>query len=81
MMERMWSKGNTPPLLMKMQTCAATLEIGMAISWKIGNQSILRPSYTTSGHIPEVCSIVPQIHLLNYVHSTFIHNNQNLEIA
>ena len=32
MMDRMESKGNTPPLLVEMQTCAATLEISVAVS-------------------------------------------------
>ena len=35
---RMWSKGNTPPLLVGMQTCTTTLEKKM-FSQKIGNSS------------------------------------------
>ena len=38
-----------------------------------------RPSSIALGHIPKGCSIIPQGHLLNYVHSSIIHNNQNLE--
>jgi hypothetical protein len=29
------------------------------------------------GHIPKRCATITQRHLLNYVHSSFIHNNQN----
>ena len=32
MLERMWSKENTHPLLMGKKTCATTLEISVAIS-------------------------------------------------
>jgi hypothetical protein len=31
---RMWSKGNTPPLLAGEQTCTANLEINMVVSQK-----------------------------------------------
>ena len=32
MLERMWGEGNTHPLLLGMQTCAATVEISVAVS-------------------------------------------------
>ena len=79
MLERKWSKGITPPLLVGMQTCTTTLEISMAVSQKIGTQSTSRPSNITPGHIPKGCTIIQQRHLLNYVHSSIVHNNQNLE--
>ncbi|KAL6041517.1 hypothetical protein STEG23_029405, partial [Scotinomys teguina] len=44
-----------------------------------GIQSSSRPSYTTLEHIPKECSIIRQGHMLNYIHSSIIHNNQNLE--
>ena len=34
----MWSKGNTHPLLLGMQTCATTLEISVAVSQETGTQ-------------------------------------------
>ena len=34
-LERIWGKGNTPSLLVGVQTCTATLEINMVISQKI----------------------------------------------
>ena len=38
MLKRMWGKGNTPPLVVGVQTCTATLEINMVVSQKIENQ-------------------------------------------
>ena len=69
MLERMWSKGNTPPLLVRMQTCTTTLETSLAISQNIGNQPTSWPSNATLRHIPKACSIMPQGHLFNYVHT------------
>ncbi|KAL6037808.1 hypothetical protein STEG23_009132 [Scotinomys teguina] len=79
MLERMWSKRNTSPLLVGMQIGTTTLESSMANSQKIGNHSSSRPSHTTLGHIPKECPVIPQGHMLNYVHSSTICNNQNLE--
>ena len=50
MLEMRWSKRNTPPLLVGMQTYTTTLEISMVISQKIVNQPTSRPSNTTLGH-------------------------------
>ena len=36
MLERMWSNGNTHPLLVGMQTCTITLKISMVVSHKMG---------------------------------------------
>ena len=77
MLKRMWNKGNTPPLLVGMQTCANTLEIHMVVSQKIGNQFTSGPSNTTLGHILKVCSTILQGHLLNYIYSSIICNSQN----
>ena len=79
MLERMWSKGNTPALLVGVQTGTATVEISMAITQKIRTQSTLRPSNITFGHISKGGTPIPQGHILNYVHSSMIRNNQNLE--
>ena len=76
---RMWSEGNTLPLLGEVQTGTITLEINLAVSQKSGNSSTSRLSYTTSGHIPKRCPSIPQEHLLNYVHSSLIHISQKLE--
>ncbi|KAL6035709.1 hypothetical protein STEG23_008664, partial [Scotinomys teguina] len=75
MLERMWSKRNTSPLLVGVQTGTATLEINMVVSQKIGNHSTSRPSYTTLGHIPKEYTIIPQGHMFNYVSSSIIHNS------
>jgi hypothetical protein len=37
MLERMWRKGNTPPLLVGLQACTTTLEISLAVPQKIGH--------------------------------------------
>ena len=38
MLEKMWNKGNTPPLLAGMQTCTATLKIMRVCFQKTGTQ-------------------------------------------
>ena len=38
MLEMLWSKGNTHPLLVGMQTLATTLEISVAVSQETGSQ-------------------------------------------
>ena len=53
MLERMQSKGNTPPLLVGMQTCTATLKISMVVSQKIGNQPTARPAIPLLGIYPK----------------------------
>ncbi|KAL6075111.1 hypothetical protein STEG23_022550, partial [Scotinomys teguina] len=42
-------------------------------------ESAYLKTYTTLGHISKECSVIPQGHMLNYVHSSVIHNIQNLE--
>ena len=79
MFQRVWSKGNTPPLLVRVQTCIINLNISMAVSQKIENQSTSRPSISTLGHIPKGRLIILHEHLLNYVQSNIILNSQNLE--
>ena len=68
MLERMWIKGNTRILLMGVQICRAALEINMEISEKIRKQRSSRPNNTTFGYVPKGCSIIPQGHVLSYVH-------------
>ena len=80
MLERVWNKDNTP-LLMGVKHGTATLQVSMAVSQKIGNQTTSRPNSNTLGHIPKGCSIIIQGHLLNYVHSTIICNSQNQETS
>ena len=60
MLERMWSKGNIPPLLVGVQTYTATLKISMVVSQEIVNQSTLGTINTTLGHIPERCTLILQ---------------------
>jgi hypothetical protein len=51
MIVRMWSKGNTSPLLVGVQTCTSALEINMVVSQKVWNSSTSRFSYATSGQM------------------------------
>lgn len=53
-----------------------TLEISLAVSQKIRNSSTTGPSHITQGHIPKRCLTM---HSLNYVRSSYICNNQELE--
>ena len=75
MLEKLWGKGNTSPLL----AGSAPLDIRMVISQKIRKQPSSRPSYTVLKHTPKLWSIIQQGHLINYVHNNFICNSQNLE--
>jgi hypothetical protein len=79
MLVRMWSMENTPPLLVGLQTYTITVEINLLDSQKIGNSSTLRPIYITHEHITKTCSSIPQGHVLNYFHSSFIHKSQKME--
>ena len=79
MLERLWGKGNTSALLVGMQAGTAPLDVSVAISQKIRKQPSSRPSNTTLGYIPKGCSIVPQGHVLNYVHSSIVCHSRNLE--
>lgn len=79
MLKRMLSKGKESSLLVGVQTCT-TLEIGSAISQKFWNSSTPPGlNHTAPEHIHKICPTIPQGDLLNYVHSIFIHNNQNQE--
>jgi hypothetical protein len=71
----------TPPLLVGVQTCTVILEINLVFFFfqNNGNNSISRLSYMTTGFIPKRCCTITQIHLLHYIHSSFIHNSQKLE--
>ena len=81
MLERSWGKENTSPMLMGVEADIVTLEICMTISQKIRKQPTSTPSNATFGYKPKGCSIVPQGHVLNYVNSSIICHNQNLEIT
>ena len=67
----------TPPLLVGIQTCTVILKINMVVPHRIGNQFTSRSSDIILGHKPKGCSIIPQEHLLTYVHSSYICNRQN----
>ena len=77
----MWDKGNTPALLVGVQTCTATLTINMVLLRKLGINLPQDPVIPLLGIKPRYqgFSFIPQGHLLNCVHSNFICNSQKLE--
>jgi len=79
MLLRMWSKGSTPPLLVRVKSCAATMKISVVIPQENENLSTSRSSYTTLRHTPKECFILPQRHLLSHVHYCSIHNSLKME--
>ena len=76
MLERLWSKENTHPSLVGMQTCATTLEISVVVSQETGSQPPSGPSISTLENIPKRCPILLQKYLFNYVHSCSICNSR-----
>ena len=78
MLEKLWSKGNTTALLVGMQAGTTPLDVSV-VSQKIRKPPSSRPNNTTFGYISKGCSIVPQEHVLNYVHSSFVYHSQNLD--
>ena len=56
MLVRMWSKGNSPPLLLGLQICTSTVEMKLAVFLKTENSPTSRPSYAAPGHIHKRCS-------------------------
>ena len=73
MLARMWSKGNTPLLLVGVQMCTAILEINMADPQKIGNHATSRP---LQGMHPKDAPSNYKDTCLRYVHNSFLHNSQ-----
>ena len=71
-LERLWGKGHTPALLVGLQAGKTSLNVSVAISQKIRKQPSSRHSNTNFWYIAKGCSIVPQEHVLNYVHSSFV---------
>ena len=54
MLEKMWGKGNIPPLLVRVQTCTVTLEINMEIFFgKLGNNLPQDPAIPLLGIYPK----------------------------
>jgi hypothetical protein len=53
MLERIWRKRNTPPLLVGLQACTTTLEINLAVPQKIENSTTKDPAIPLLGIYPE----------------------------
>ena len=54
-------------LLLGVKICIATMEINMVVTQKTGNQSTIRPSYTTLGHTPKDAQLDKHIHSRSFV--------------
>ena len=79
MLERMWSKGNTPLLLVGESKLVQSLWKSVwQFHRKLGVNLPQNPAVSLLD-IPKGCSIITQGHLLNYVQSSIICNGQNLE--
>jgi hypothetical protein len=52
MLARMWSKRNTPPLLVGLQAGTTILEISLVVPQKIGHSTTRGSRNTSPGHIP-----------------------------
>jgi hypothetical protein len=65
MLVRMWRKGNTPPLIVGLQTCTTTLEINLTVSQKTETSSIRRLIYIIPRQILKRCSTIPWGHMLH----------------
>ena len=70
--EVVWKRESTPALLVETQAGSSPLDISVVISQKSRKQPSSRPSHTTVGYMSTGYSIVPQGHVLNFVHSTFV---------
>jgi hypothetical protein len=55
------------------------LKISLAAFQKTDYSYTSKHIYTIPGYIPNRCWTVPLGHLLNHVHSIFIHSSQKLE--
>jgi hypothetical protein len=75
MLERMWRKWNTPPLLVGLQIATTTLEINL----EIGTRSTCRHSYTTLGNIHKRCPTTPKVNRLQYDPSSLVCDTQKLK--
>ena len=78
----MWRKRNSFPLLVGMQTGAATVEISVETPQKIKNRSAFWPSDPTSGNISEGTQNTNlKEHKHPYIHWSIIYNHQHMEAA
>lgn len=75
----MGGKGDTYTLLVGVQICAATVEIGVMIPQKARHGSTIGSRYITPGHIPKGLYILLQRHLLIHDDCCSINNSQETE--
>lgn len=66
-------------MLVRVQTCPATMEISMSVPWEAQNRSAEAYSYLTLGHLPKQLYILLLSLLLNHVHCCSAHNTPKLK--
>lgn len=74
-------QGATHPLLVGLQACMTTMEVGMAIPQEVENRSHSRNSYTDLRHMPKRYPLLFQRHLLIHIHFYSFYKIQKLEKA
>ena len=77
MLVRILSMGNIHQFLVGMKTFTAIVASNETFPQE---ESICRSSNKILGQMPQLCCILLERHLLNYVHCCSIHNSQSLEI-
>ena len=78
MLERVWRKGNPPTLLAGMSVGASTVENSMEFPQKTKNRIAISSSNYTPGHISGQ-NYNSKRYLHPYIHSSTIHNSQDME--
>ena len=76
MLKRVWREGNPHTLLVGMENGTATVEKSMKVSWNTKNIAIIR---STSGH-KSAEKHDPKGYMFSSVHSSTIHNSQDMEV-
>lgn len=71
MLERLWCRGNTHPLIVVVETCTATVVISEVVPQENESQSTSISSDTTVEKLYQVHFILPQRQLLIHVHYSY----------
>ena len=80
MLVKMWSKGNTSPLLIGGKTCPITMQFSVSVPQEAGNWSTSISKNILLGIFPKDVSSY-QRPLFNYVYCCSTHNSQRVKIA
>ena len=78
MLERMWSEGNPPTLLVGMQIGTATTENSMEVPSRTKNRATIRPCILSLGHISRE-KHAQKWYMHPSVHCSTFYNSQDME--